>query len=64
MNILALQKTKYIKFYNLLSTMFYILKSLHDIFIINLTSSVFFNVHSQTIIYPLISYLIDLFQIC
>ena len=55
---------KNIKFYNFLSMMFYILKSLHDIFIINFTSSIFFNVYSQTIIHPMISHLIDLFQIC
>ena len=58
------KKKKNIKFYNFLSTMFYILKSLHDIFIINFASSIFFNVYSQTIIHPMISHLIDLFQIC
>ena len=41
---------------------FHILKSLYNIFIINLTSNISFNVHSQTIIHPLIFHLIDLFQ--
>ena len=56
---------------------FYILKLLHDIFIINLTIYILskkkkkkknpsiyisFNLHSQSIIHPLISYLIYLFQ--
>ena len=45
------------------STIFHILKLLHDIFIINTTSYICFNVHSQAIIHPLISHLIDLFNI-
>ena len=40
------------------STRFHILKPLHDKFIINPTSYIFFNVHSQTIIQPLIPHLI------
>ena len=43
---------------------FHILKLLYDFFIINPTSYIYFNVHNQTIIYPLISLLIDLFRIC
>ena len=41
---------------------FHILKLLHDFFIINPTSYIYFNVHNQTIIHPLISYLIDYFE--
>ena len=51
------------KFLQLLSKMFHILKSLHNIFIIKRTSYISFNVYSQTIISQLISHLIDLFQI-
>jgi len=40
-------------------TIFHILKSFHDIFIVNLMSYMSFNVHSQTIIHPLIFHLID-----
>ena len=43
---------------------FYILKLLHDFFIINFTSYIYFNIHNQTTICPLISHLIDLFWIC
>ena len=43
--------------------MFHILKSLHDIFIINLTNYISFNLHNQKIIHQLISHFIDLFQI-
>ena len=43
---------------------FHILKLLHDLFIINPTSYIYFNVHNQTITHPLISHLIDLFRIC
>ena len=41
------------------STIFHILKSFHDIVIVNLMSYRSFNVHSQTIIHPLIFHLID-----
>ena len=52
------------KFYNcLLQARFHILKSLHDVFIINLISYISFNVYRQVIIYPLIFHLIYLFQI-
>ena len=44
------------KILQLSSTKFHILKPLHDRFIINLTSYIFFNVHSQTIIHPPISH--------
>ena len=44
-------KLKYIRFH--------ILKSLHDIFIINPMIYTSFNIHIQAIIHPLISYLID-----
>ena len=43
--------------------MFYILKLLQNIFIINPMSYISFNVHSQALIHLLISHLIDLFQI-
>ena len=56
-------KTETHKVLQLFSTMFHILKSLHDIFVINPTSNISFNVYSQTSIYSLISYFIDLFQI-
>ena len=63
LNILTSQKKKkknqINEFFLLPYMIFYILKSLHDIFIINSTSYIFFNVHSQTIIHPLISHLID-----
>ena len=61
-----IQKTKIEihKVLQLLSKMFHILKSLHDIFIINPMRYIFFNVYNQIIIYSLISHLIDLFQIC
>ena len=39
--------------------MFHILKLLHDIFIVNATGYISFNVHSQVIIYQLITHLID-----
>ena len=53
------------KFYNcFLQVRFHILKSLHDVFIINLMGYISFNVHNQAIIHPLIFYLIYLFQIC
>ena len=42
---------------------FHILKPLYNIFIINPMSYISSNVHSQTLIHPLISHLIDLFQI-
>ena len=51
------------KILQLFSKMFHILKSLHDIFIINPMSYISFNIYSQIIIYSLISHLIDLFQI-
>ena len=42
------------KDYNcLLRTSFRILKFVHDSFIINITSYIFFNVHNQAIIHPL-----------
>ena len=51
------------QFYNcFFFTRFHILKSLHDIFIINPMIYISFNVHNQTIIHLLISHLIDLFQ--
>ena len=64
LNILTLQKTKteIHKILQLLSTMFHILKSLQNIFIINFMSYISFNVYSQAIIHLLISQLIDLFQ--
>ena len=40
------------------STIFHILKSFHDIVIVNLMSYRSFNVHSQTNIHPLIFHLI------
>ena len=52
------------KVLQLSSTIFYILKLLHDTFIINPISYICFNVHSQAIIHPLISHLIYLFKIC
>ena len=42
---------------------FHILKSLHNIFIINSMSYISFNIYSQAIIHPLISHLMDLFQV-
>ena len=53
------KKTEIIEVLQLPSMIFHILKSLYNIFIINSTSYIFFNVHSQTIIHPLISHLID-----
>ena len=50
------------KILQLLSMIFHILKLLHDFFIINPTSYIYFNVHNQTIIHLLISYLIDYFE--
>ena len=44
------------------SMIFYILKLLQNIFIINPSSYIYFNIHSQAIIHPLISHLIDLFN--
>ena len=35
------------------STSFHILKSLHDILIISVTSYISFNIHNQAIIHPL-----------
>ena len=68
LNILTSQKkeTKILrhKVLQLSFTMFHILKLLQDIFIINPTSYICFNVHSQVIIHPLISHLIDLIKIC
>ena len=52
------------KILQLFFMIFHILKLLHDFFIINLTSYIYFTVHNQTIIHPLISHLIDLFRIC
>ena len=52
------------KILQLHSMIFHILKLLHDIFIINPTSYIYFNVYNQTNIHPLISHLIDLFRIC
>ena len=52
------------KVLQLFYTIFHILKLLHDNFIINPISYIYFNVHSQAIIYPLIFPLIDLFKIC
>ena len=49
------KKTKH-EILQLSSTRFHILKPLHDRFIINPTSYIFFNVYSQTIIQPLISH--------
>ena len=43
------------------STSFYILKSMHDSLIINATSYIFFNIHNQAIIHPLISHSIAQF---
>ena len=51
------------KVLQLLFTIFRILKLLHDMFLINPTGYICFNVHSQAIIHPLISYLIHLFKI-
>ena len=45
-------KTEIYKVLQLLFTMFHILKSLHNIFIINPTSYNSFNVQNQTIIHP------------
>ena len=53
------KKTEIHKVLQLISMKFHILKSLHDIFIINPTSYISFNVHSQSIIHQLI----NLFQI-
>ena len=50
------KKTEIHKVLQLLSTMFHILKLLNDFFIINPTSYIFFNVHSQAITHPLISH--------
>ena len=52
------------KILQLHSMIFHILKLLHDFFIINPTSYIYFNVYNQTNIHPLISHLIDLFRIC
>ena len=57
------KKTEIYKVLQLLFTMFHILKLLHDIFIINPTNYISFNIHSQAIIHQLISHFIDLFQI-
>ena len=43
------------------STGFHILKLLHDSLIINATNYIFFNIHNQTIIHPLISHSIAQF---
>ena len=48
---------KYIKILKFPSTIFLILKSLYDSFIINAISYIFFNVHNQAIIKLLISHL-------
>ena len=61
-NITKKKKTEIHKVLQLLSPMFHILNLLHDIFIINPTNYISFNVHSQAIIHQLISYFIDLFQ--
>ena len=66
LNISISQKTK-IEIHKILqlhSMIFHILKLLHDFFIINPTSYIYFNVYNQTNIHPLISHLIDLFRIC
>ena len=49
------------KILQLLSMIFHVLKLLHDFFIINPMSYIYFNVHNQIITHPLISHLIDLF---
>ena len=66
LNISISQKTK-IEIHKILqlhSMIFHILKLLHDFFIINPTSYIYFNVYTKTHIHPLISHLIDLFRIC
>ena len=67
LNISTSPKKKKILIYKVLQlfyTIFHILQLLHDNFIINPISYIYFNVHSQAIIYPLIFPLIDLFKIC